>query len=179
MTKHTFTYSPFFLDRCYATLSPGSKNCRKKKCGHSNQVGVSSFHQTQREWFGSMYDSPFKKKTGISVLYVVLEKQNLGSHALSHTHSNFRPWSMFYSLILLCYVCFGLWRRARTVLVPQQKGSSQFSFNVLLLFIVWSNTQMYFSQLRRKKLGLFNNVFKPYIGWPTSWINCLGLISEY
>ncbi|CAL4930215.1 unnamed protein product [Urochloa decumbens] len=24
--------------KCYATLPPGAKNCRKKKCGHSNQL---------------------------------------------------------------------------------------------------------------------------------------------
>ncbi|CAL4914454.1 unnamed protein product [Urochloa decumbens] len=24
--------------KCYATLPPGTKNCRKKKCGHSNQL---------------------------------------------------------------------------------------------------------------------------------------------
>ncbi|CAN6325187.1 unnamed protein product [Urochloa humidicola] len=24
--------------KCYSTLPPGSKNCRKKKCGHSNQL---------------------------------------------------------------------------------------------------------------------------------------------
>ncbi|CAM0149833.1 unnamed protein product [Urochloa decumbens] len=30
--------------KCYATLPPRAKNCRKKKCGHSNQVHVSSPH---------------------------------------------------------------------------------------------------------------------------------------
>jgi len=27
-----------FLHRCYARLHPRAVNCRKKKCGHSNQV---------------------------------------------------------------------------------------------------------------------------------------------
>ncbi|PWZ57780.1 Ubiquitin-60S ribosomal protein L40-2 [Zea mays] len=27
-----------FLYRCYARLHPRAVNCRKKKCGHSNQV---------------------------------------------------------------------------------------------------------------------------------------------
>jgi hypothetical protein len=28
----------FFHCRCYARLHPRAVNCRKKKCGHSNQV---------------------------------------------------------------------------------------------------------------------------------------------
>lgn len=28
----------WFLSRCYARLHPRAVNCRKKKCGHSNQV---------------------------------------------------------------------------------------------------------------------------------------------
>ena len=43
MTKHMFI-NHFSPSRCYATLPPGARNCRKKKCGLSNQVGVSSFH---------------------------------------------------------------------------------------------------------------------------------------
>lgn len=33
---HTFLFSC----RCYARLHPRAVNCRKKKCGHSNQVFV-------------------------------------------------------------------------------------------------------------------------------------------
>jgi large subunit ribosomal protein L40e len=27
-----------FVSRCYARLHPRAKNCRKKKCGHTNQL---------------------------------------------------------------------------------------------------------------------------------------------
>ena len=35
--------TPFFFDppspfRCYARLHPRATNCRKKKCGHTNQL---------------------------------------------------------------------------------------------------------------------------------------------
>ncbi|KAL6645815.1 hypothetical protein ACP70R_017423 [Stipagrostis hirtigluma subsp. patula] len=29
--------------KCYARLPPGAKNCRKKKCGHSNQLRAKKF----------------------------------------------------------------------------------------------------------------------------------------
>ncbi|PAN50525.1 hypothetical protein PAHAL_9G525300 [Panicum hallii] len=34
--KHTI--NKMICRKCYATLPPGSRNCRKKKCGHSNQL---------------------------------------------------------------------------------------------------------------------------------------------
>lgn len=33
-----------FICRCYARLHPRAVNCRKKKCGHSNQVSVTALH---------------------------------------------------------------------------------------------------------------------------------------
>jgi hypothetical protein len=34
---HPHIFSPFF-SRCYARLHPRATNCRKKKCGHTNQL---------------------------------------------------------------------------------------------------------------------------------------------
>ncbi|KAJ0087836.1 hypothetical protein Patl1_32585 [Pistacia atlantica] len=38
MSAGLFYWIKFWIARCYARLHPRAVNCRKKKCGHSNQL---------------------------------------------------------------------------------------------------------------------------------------------
>nr|GMD07453.1 large subunit ribosomal protein L40e [Ipomoea batatas] len=57
------------LVRCYARLHPRAVNCRKKKCGHSNQVtnwpDMLLYHQSRVSIVDKVVIEP-----GISLLYV-------------------------------------------------------------------------------------------------------------
>ncbi|WVZ56324.1 hypothetical protein U9M48_006872 [Paspalum notatum var. saurae] len=35
---YKYNINKMICRKCYATVKPGTKNCRKKKCGHSNQL---------------------------------------------------------------------------------------------------------------------------------------------
>ena len=42
LADHWLIFTELLSGRCYARLHPRAVNCRKKKCGHSNQVNILS-----------------------------------------------------------------------------------------------------------------------------------------